>query len=613
MVSESSITKGFCLLLHKLLQYKFIISICSEAARRVKCPPEEEQKPHRKHVPGTTINYSYTPIFIFLVAIIFSACSATKHLPANDALYKGAEIKLDKIADSNKIHTRQLKSELNELLRPEPNATVLGMPLEVMMHNFFYTEKKKGLTAWLQRILGEPPVLASSVNLEKNRQILENRLENKGFFSATVSVDTVVNNKKMKATYIAGLNQQYRIRSVHFPADTGNLYEIIRTYGAKNSLLKVGDPYDLETIKSERATIDRHLKEFGYYYFSPDYLIVDVDSTEGNHQVDMFIRLKKDVPAKALNVYRINEIEIFADYNAADSVIDTYTRDSVNGYKIIDPEHKFIPDLFPKVLTFNTGDLYNRTAHNQSLNRVVSLGTYKFVKARFGETDTTAVPSLNTFYYLTPAQRKSIYFEVSGLSKSNNSNGGEFKISWRHRNIFKRAELFNISLFAGSERQVSSQQATVNTDRYGVDVNLIIPRIIPKVPIKSYSNFLPKTFINAGYEWFRRTTQYTLTSAKASYGYIWKQEITKQHQLSFLSLNLVQPTDITPEYQAEIDTNITLARAIEKQFIIGTVYNFNYNSQLRANRKKNKYYFNGKIDLYGNLAGLILKGDAQSG
>jgi outer membrane protein assembly factor BamA len=56
-----------------------------------------------------------------------------------------------------------------------------------------------------------------------------------------------------------------------------------------------------------------------------------------------------------------------------------------------------------------------------------------------------------------------------------------------------------------------------------------------------------------------------------------------------------------------------LARSIEKQFIIGTIYNYNYNSQSIANRKKNNFYFNGNLDVSGNLMGLLSGADANNG
>ena len=83
----------------------------------------------------------------------------------------------------------------------------------------------------------------------------------------------------------------------------------------KFSLLKPKQPYDLDKIKKERATIDARLKEHGFFYFSPDDLIVNVDSTVGNHQVDMDVRVKDTTPIEAKKVYRIKDVVVYADYD----------------------------------------------------------------------------------------------------------------------------------------------------------------------------------------------------------------------------------------------------------------------------------------------------------
>ena len=73
------------------------------------------------------------------------------------------------------------------------------------------------------------------------------------------------------------------------------------------------------------------------------------------------------------------------------------------------------------------------------------------------------------------------------------------------------------------------------------------------------------------------------------------------------------PSAITPAFQDSIDHDITLARSIERQFIIGSSYNFNYNSQARPNSRRNNYYFNGNVDFSGNLLGLITGADVLNG
>ena len=552
-------------------------------------------------------------LLIFLLCMM-EACSVTKQIPANDALYTGANVNLKRANDSVRFNKKEISEEMEALVRPAPNKSFLGVRFKLMIFNMIDTPKKnKGLFYWLKYKVGEPPVLASSVNLEKNRQVLQNRLENKGFFKTQVTVDTTIKNKKMSVTYAANVQPHYTIRNVYPPTDSGAIYTIIRRIN-KNSLLKPKKGYSLQTIINERERIDKRLKQNGFYYFKPEDIIIDVDSTVGHHQVDMYVRLKKETPFHDLVNFRINDVIVYADYDVNSDTSSAIIKSipKFQGYTIIDSEHKFNPKIFPQTLVFKPKDVYNRSAHVTSLNRLVSLGVYKFVKVRFDEVDTVNKPMLNAFYYLTPMPKKSISFEVSALTKSNNATGTRLSVNWKNRNIFKGAELFKTTVYGGYEKQVAAEQR-VNTIRTGVDFDLVFPRVIGPFNIRNNSSFVPQTFTSAGYEIYSRDTEYTLHSANASFGYRWKRSINTEHQWSLLSFTFVRPTNITESFQKQLDTNITLARSIEKQFIIGTIYNYNYNSQSVTNRKKNNFYFNGNVDVSGNLMGLISGADASNG
>ena len=560
------------------------------------------------------MKYTSTVILTLITCLLLVACNNTKYLAAGQSLYTGAKVHIQTTDSVSQKSQKQLRAELKNLIRPLPNSSLLGMHIKLWIYNIAGTPKSdKGLKHWIKYKLGEPPVLTAAAALEKNRAILQNRLENRGYFQDTVTVDTINNHQKVQAIYTAVIGRPYTIDSVSFPADSSVLSKDIQRI-KKRSLLKKGNPYDLDVIKLERERIDTRLKETGYFYFNPDYLYVEADSTMGKRRVNMQVKVKRQTPAEAKNIFRINDVVVFADYD-----IDTDTSHHqrgitrYNGYTIIDSLQKFKPEIFSRTLVFKPGDVYNRTNHNLSLNRLSTLGVYKFVKARFVETDTVPGHALNAFYYLTPSEKKSLRFEVSGLTKSNNSTGGELSVSWRNRNTFRGAELLTASVYGGLEQQITGGQSNQRTTRFGADLNLLLPRIIGPVQFKTNSGFVPKTRINTGYELFDRTSQYVLNSVRASFGYVWKGDIRNEHQLNVLAVNLVRPSHITPEFQLQLDTNIALRRSIEKQFIIGPNYNYNYNSQAKLNHKRNNYYLNANIDLSANLMGILLGADIDKG
>jgi outer membrane protein insertion porin family len=552
----------------------------------------------------------YSVLLFLCLPVFFYSCSETKSLEEGQYLYDGAKIKINAIPPISGSKTRALKTELTGLLRPKPNGSFLGIKVKLLLYNMAGKPKGKGLRYLIREKLGEPPVLATYTAMEKNRAVLQNRLENRGYFKDTVILDTIYKGRKLSAVYTADIGKQYTIRNIIFPSSTDSLSQEINSIAGK-SLLKKGDPYNLDVIKNERTRIDAYLKQKGYYYFRPDDLLIRADSMVGDHQVDMNLIIKKSTPAEAYNVYRINEVVVFADYNVhVDTSINVTDLPKFQGYTIIDSEKLFKPQIFSRALVFQSGDVYNRRDHDLSLNRLISLGVFKFVKIRFDESD-TAQRKLNAFYYLTPTEKKSIRFEVSGLTQSNDANGGQISVNWRNRNIFRGAELLTTTVYLGYVRQYLGAGVHTNTTKLGADVSLFVPRVIGPVQFQTNSGFIPKTRFNIGYEYFDQSNEYTLNSFKASFAYIWKESITKEHTLEILRVNLVNPTHIDSLYQLQLDTNIVLARSIERAFIIGPTYNFNFNSQLKHNHNKNNFYFNGNIDLSSNLLGIISGADVQ--
>ena len=548
-------------------------------------------------------------VWFWGLSVLLYSCSETKMLEPGQYLYDGAKVNIKSDSGISRSKYNSLKHELHGLLRPKPNGSFLGIRFKLLLYNL--AGKGKGLRNLIRK-MGEPPVIASYTAFEKNRSVLQNRLENIGYFKDSVILDTVYKAKKLSAAYTAVIGKQYTIRNVSYPSDPDSLsQEIARTQS--KSLLKKGDPYNLDVIKSERSRIDGRLKQIGYYYFSPENLIIRADTMVGDQQVDMTLVIKRGTSTLARNVYHINNVVIFADYNTkVDSSVDVINLPKYKGYTIIDQDKRFKPSVFTDALAFKPGDLYNRRSQDLSLSRLVSLGVFRFVKIRFDEKD-TAENKLDAYYYLSPATTKSLRFEVSALSQSNDGSGGQLSVNWRNRNIFHGAELFMTTAYFGFLTQFHGNGVFNNTTKYGLTASLLIPRILGPFNVRSKGGFIPKAKIDAGYEFYNSTNQYTLNTSKAAFSYVWKNKVTNEHRLEIIRVIQVNPTYIDSAYQLELDTNAVLARSLEKAFIIGPTYNFNVNTQLRPNQNKNNFYFNANVDLSANILGIASGADVTKG
>jgi outer membrane protein assembly factor BamA len=546
-------------------------------------------------------------IYFFGVCFLLAACSATKHLPEGDKLYTGAIVKLEGTTELTRNEHKVLRSDLEGLTRPKPNTRFLGLPIKLNLYNFFYKSKK------LRDRLGEPPVLLSTLDLQYNVKILENHSQNKGFFKATVTGDTVVKRKKAHAVYTVAAGDQYTINSVAYENDSSQLARAIQESTAK-TLLKVGDPYDLDVIKGERLRVDAHLKEHGFYYFGPDYLIVKVDSTNGNHKVDMRVSVKPEVPVEARQAYRINNVFIYSGYNINTANLDTnkaYT-EFYKGYYLVDRRKRFKPKLFTQIMRFNPGDIYNRTDHNLTLNRLINLDLFKFVKNRFEPLHDSA--KLDAYYYLTPLPKQSLRAEVNATNKSNNLTGTQLSVSWSNRNRFRAGERVSISAYIGSEVSFGGAWKGYNNYRSGAELNFTVPRFF--VPFYNKLNtrggFVPRTNIQLGYDLLNKQKLYTLNSYRGAFGFLWKESLQKQHEFYPISINYVQPLNITKEFKDSTIRFPYLLRVVDSQFIIGSTYQYNMNQATNGLLKTNSFYFNGLVDMSGFLAGLFTSKGADN-
>ena len=551
-------------------------------------------------------------IVLSIVSSLFVACSSTRHLPPGEKLYTGATIDVNGTATVRE--KKVLTEDLAGLTRPKPNTKFLGMRIKLWIYNLFRNKKENSFFGRIRDKNGEPPVLLSQVDIEQNVKVLQSHLENKGYFLAKVAGDTIVRRRRGHARYNIVAGDQYKIAAVNFPTDSSALAKAI-AQTSKKTLLLPGKPFDLDVIKAERIRIDAYLKENGFYFFSPEFILLRTDTTIGNHTVNMYVTVKKDIPFESREIYRIKDVQIYAGYSLNMDRIDS-TRSQAQyykGYYIIDRRKRFKPSLFARTMNFEPGDVYNRTDHNLTLSRLVNLDLFKFVKNRFEINPTTDTPSLDVFYYLTPLARKSLRAEFTTITRSNNLNGSLISLSWRDRNLFKGGEHISISAYTGSDVQFSGALRGYNAIRMGGEINFAIPKIVAPWNFSSRSGYMPRTNIQLGYDMLDRVKLYTLNSFRAAYGYLWKESIQKQHELYPISINYVQPGRVTQEYNNLIHQDTLLARAIQKQFILGSTYQYNYNELTADVQPDNAWYFNGLLDLSGNIAGLVSGADFKSG
>jgi outer membrane protein insertion porin family len=551
--------------------------------------------------------YQYSIIVLLLCLTV--SCSVRSHLPPGTQLYKGATYTIEKEKE-NKTSVRSIRQDLKSITSPTPNKTILGFPYRVAFWYFVgEPAKQKGFKYWLRNKLGEAPVLSTMVNTKANAGNFQAHLENKGYFKTRVGGDTVVKGYKVTARYKIELGMPYKINGFKWIIDSNSrIGHDIGKLAPKGSYLKQKEQYDLDNIKAERSRTDIFLKSNGYYYFSPDHIKAWVDSGKGDHQVNVYFKLKDEIPRAAILPQTIRKIVLFPNYTLITPPPDT----AKTGMKLVDSIYirdtlnNITPAALIRSVTYRPGDLYSLRKQNRTLNRFINMGMYKFVKNRFEpDSDTLNPHFLDAYYYLTPLPKKTIQSEVGTFTKSNSFTGAQASVTWRNRNAFKGAEQLSVKAYGAFEQSGNDSLRANNNFRLGGELSLVVPRFYTPFTIKENNYFPPKTQFLFGYEWFRRQALYTKSYFRLQYSFTWKNVVNEENTFAPISITYNTTGAFSPKYQALVDTVPAIRLSNLPELILGSFYNFTYHS--KNPKASNILYFNGNIDLAGNVAGLINK------
>lgn len=542
-------------------------------------------------------------ILLFLIGIcLLTSCGNKKYLAEGDFLYNGSTFKNTK--NTNKLLESQkgLTADLSTIFYPEPNERLFGMARTKL---WFYNvtkepKKEKGFRNFLKYKVGQPPVLMRETNPDRISNLITNRLYNSGYFTADVSYNLDLGNKEGRVVYIIDVEPAYKIDSVFFPPDSTELLKRINS-GIKKSSLKRGNFYNLKTLKEERQRISDDLRDRGYYYFEPDFILFEVDSTISNKKLNIYVELKPNINPSLLEVYHLDKIYVYPNYDLRNSA-DATANDSVflKEYIYLQKDSAFRPEIIADNIYIKDGEVFSREHHDYTVNRLLGLNSFQFVNIKYDPSENKK-NGLVASVQLTPYVRKSIRMELSVKSKSNGFTGPGFEASFKNRNAFRGGELFKINLTTGYETQVGLNSTGLNSFELGLNTELDFPRFLLPFNFSTKLNrYTPHTFIKAGAKMLNRVNFFRMNSLENSFGYKWQESNTKFHELSIVNINYTKLANTEAAFDSILNSNPVIRSSFEEQFIFGSTYSYTFDQRLN-NKRKNNYYFKGSVDLSGNL------------
>lgn len=546
-----------------------------------------------------------------LGGLLLASCSGLKYIPEGQKLYTGSKVTID--APTKLRNQAALQTELETVVRPAPNASLFGLRPKLYFWHLG-VGKEKGLGHLLANKFGEAPVLLSQVQAKQTRGLMTNRLQNRGYFHGSVSSEVKEDEKTAQVNYTAHPGQQYLIQDIRFPQGDSALSKAIRNTQPA-TLLKAGEPYDLDVFTNERVRIDLALKNEGFYYFNPNYLLFQVDSTLQG-KVNVYYKLKPETPARARQPYWLKTVSLNTNY----VLTDTTRREPIRFEKFLyyPDESVFRARAITRTVFLYPDSLFRQRRRDQTLSRLMSLGTFRFVEIKFRPSaagDSAGRARLDSDILMTQLKKKSLRAELQLVSKSNGFTGPGLTIQYRNRSALRGAEQLLINAVASTE---ASTRAPAGTDsrsntglisnEFGLNAQLIVPRLIaPQLPFLNprlvNSDFQPRTNFGAGVRYVSRTGYFATTSYNLNYGYSWKTKITNEQELKLIDVSY-NAVSTEQAFRDVLEARPFLKQAYQPQFILASSYRYTYNQQVLENRRQ-QIFFQGMGEVSGNIANAV--------
>jgi outer membrane protein assembly factor BamA len=501
-------------------------------------------------------------------------------------------------------NANSFKKELTDISMLQPNKKVLGIAkLRLWFYNVASQHRENKFRYWMKNKVGEPPVLMDSSLAIRSTQLIQNYLVNKGYFYANVNYEVLYKRKQATVVYQVTPGKLYSIDKVLFPTGDDSISRIIRGH-ASESKIKPHTPFSVSDLKAERERIADDLRDHGYFYFNKEYVAFDIDSSKNPQLLDLYVRIIKPSDSTQHEVYYINNVYIYTDYTAeqlqSHSAMDTL---QVGEYIFLCDKLRYRPDIITSAIHFSRDRLYSKQDNTLTINQLADLGIFKFINVKFEPSHTPGLPGrryLDCVITLTPAKKQEIAVDAQLNNNSNYLLGVSASLTYRHKNLFHGAELFELNVTGGLETNFDKGQSFFSTLDLSAYANLYFNKFLAPPRLNYVArNYRPKTRISAKYSFLRRIDYYTITTTNLSFGYDWNMSQTHRHILNLASISLVRVLETSQAFEDILDKSQTLRNSFSEQLIVGSNYSYIWSNKVKE-KPYGYFYFRGNFEIAGN-------------
>ncbi len=541
-----------------------------------------------------------------LLAAIAAGCSTTRRIPDDEMLYTGLK-KVTITGHENDKVPSDVATQVKEAVEVEPNNAMWHsayhrwpFPLGLWVYNN-WSNPPKGFKHWLYEKLVAEPVLISDVRPEVRTHMVNQILENNGYFRGHTSYELIKNkrnSKKAKLSYTINTGPAYLVDSIELLPDTTQLFHMIDSVAGRLTTLRVGERYCVDSLSAARMAIANALRNRGYYFFRPEYIEYLADSTIIPGRISLRMVMASNVPDFAKKRYRTGKVTTYIYRNEGGGTPDTVS--TRKGDLIVMEPSRLRKKVIPENITLRPGKYLSVRDMNRTQTYLSRLGIFNAINIEvMPDTLSAEKDLLDVAIACTFDAPLEVSVEVNASSKSNSYLGPGAIFTVINRNLFGGGEQLNVQLTGAYEWQTGHNRSSLfNSYEFGVNASLAFPRFIAPKFIPRLRRALNWTRIGLGADLLNRPHYFKMAQFNASFSYDWRATRYIQNNFTVFRLTYTDLMHTTHTFDSIMDANQAIAQSFKSQFIPQMSYSIIYD---RAMDRYNTINVQGTVTEAGNI------------
>lgn len=537
-----------------------------------------------------------------VILLLMSACSTTRRIPEGELLYTGT--KAVKYNNDSVVVPAALKSTIASTVDVAPNnywkllSWRYPFPLGLWVYNN-WPNPPKGFKHWIYEKLVEEPVLVSDVRPEVRVKMIDEMLDNNGFFSGTASYELIKgkNRKKAAIRYTVDPGKEYPIDTMMLMPDTCRLTALIDSLALRDPYLFSKMRYSVDSLSAARTRITNRLRNRGYYFFRPEYIEYLADSVARPGALTMKMVLASNAPRFALKPYRTGKVTVVANRHWGGGEPDTIATPRATLIQM--RPSRLRRNLIPECVTFRPGRVFSVRDMNRTQTYLSRLGIFSAI-------DISAIPDttggndvLNVLVNCTFDSPLEVSFEVNASSKSNSYLGPGLSFGVTNRNIFGGGEQLGVNVTGAYEWQTGKSRSSVfNSYEVGLTASLAFPRLLAPKFIPRSRFQLPWTRFQLNADLLNRPHFFKMAQFNASVSYDWRVSRHVSNSFTPFKLTYTNLMHTTEAFDSIMNANPAVAQSFMSQFIPQMIYSYVFD---RAIGRDNTLNWQFTIQEAGNI------------